>query len=182
MPELTLAPQNLFVGLVLPDVAGVTLLPSPIRHRLAFQVDSATVEAGAMEAGFPALPACLRATIVDRTSLLRLGPDEWLLLGEAEFSALMREMAGSGAIELSHGYAGIVWNGPRTMLALAAGCPLDMHLRAFPRGMVTRTLYGKCDIVLWRQEEQRFYMEVPRSYLAAILGFFAQTAQLLPAA
>jgi sarcosine oxidase subunit gamma len=47
---------------------------------------------------------------------------------------------------------------------LNAGCPLDLDERAFPVGMATRTLFMKADIVLWRVAEQKFHIEVWRSF------------------
>jgi sarcosine oxidase subunit gamma len=123
----------------------------------------------------------LRTLIADPAALLRPGPEEWLLVSKSEIPPSWREIAGPGAIEISHGYAGIECEGPRATLALSAGCPLDLHETAFPVGMATRTLLGKCEVLLWRQAEDRFHVEVPRSYLAAILAFFAETARHLPA-
>ncbi|MGL5446845.1 MAG: sarcosine oxidase subunit gamma [Rhabdaerophilum sp.] len=180
MVEPPLKPRDAFAGLVLPDVAGVALTPSPMRHRLFFQAEEQAVEMRLRATGFARAPAMLRAEIADQAALLRLGPDEWWLLSEVDFTPEMRKIAGSGAIEISHGYAGIAWVGPRAALALSAGCPLDLHISAFPIGMVTRTLYGKCEVLLWRQGEERFHIEVARSYLAAILAFFGETARHLP--
>jgi sarcosine oxidase subunit gamma len=180
MDEPVLTEQNPFEGMLLPLVAGVTLAPSPIRHRLVFQVDESKLKQRIGKAGLTAIPPVLRAKIADRFSLLRPCPDEWLLLGEGAFAPEVREIAGSGAIEISHGYAGIVWRGPRATLALSAGCPLDLHESAFPVGMATRTLYGKCEVLLWRQDSACFHMEVARSYLTAILAFFAETARRIP--
>lgn len=180
MAEMTLAACDPFEGLTLPEIAGVVLTPSRIRHRLVFQAEAAALEGVARIAGFTALPAILRAATAGGTSLLRPGPDEWWLLGEERGSQEAGQMAGPGAIDITQAYAGFILKGPRAALALSAGCPLDLDIRAFPVGMVTRTLYGKSDILLWRQEEERFHIEIVRSCLAAILGFFAQTARGLP--
>lgn len=179
MAERMLVAREALAGLVHPDVAGVALAASPIRHRLVFQAEGKALESRTRAAGFARAPEILRAETANDAALLRLGPDEWLLLSGAEFSPGMREFAGSGAIEISHGYAGIAWSGPRAALALSAGCPLDLHVSVFPVGMVTRTLYGKCEVLLWRQGKECFHMEVARSYLAAILAFFGETARYL---
>lgn len=180
MAERTLVAREAFAGLMLPAVAGVALAASPIRHRLVFQAEEKALNPRARAAGFSRIPAMLRAETAKDVALLRTGPDEWSLLSEAGFAPEMREIAGSGAIEISHGHVGITWSGPRTVLALSAGCPLDLHVSAFPVGMATRTLYGKCEVLLWRQDEERFHMEVARSYLAAILAFFGETSRRLP--
>jgi sarcosine oxidase subunit gamma len=180
MADITLSPGRVWDGQIIADIAGVTLRPSPIRHRFLFQADERELEARMLAAGLAPPPGILRARIIDSVTLLRPGPDEWLLVSEAEMPPNWREIAGSGAIEISHGYAGIEWSGPRMLLALSAGCPLDLHDQAFPIGMATRTLYGKSEVLLWRQEQARLHMEVPRSYLSAMLAFFAETARHLP--
>jgi sarcosine oxidase subunit gamma len=180
MADPGLSPRKVWDDLVIPEGDGVALKPSPLRHRLVFQARPHELDARMRAAGLGASPAILRALTAGGASLLHLGPDEWLLISEAEMPPKWHEIAGSGAIEITHGYAGIEWVGPRVLLALSAGCPLDLHESAFPTGMVTRTLYGKCEVMLWRQERERFHMDVPRSYLAAMLAFFGETIRHLP--
>lgn len=181
MADITLSPSNAWDGQIIADIAGVTLRPSPIRHRVLFQAAERELEGRMRAAGLARPPGILRTQTFDDVTLLRPGPDEWLLVSETEISPEWREIAGSGAIEISHGYAGIEWFGPRVLLALSAGCPLDLHLAALPVGMATRTLYGKTEVLLWRQDGERFHMDAPRSYLATILAFFGETARHLPA-
>lgn len=181
MAEPRLSPQQIWHDLAIPEGDGVVLKPSPIRHRLVFQSRPRELDSRLRAAGFVVSPPILRALTAGGASLLHLGPDEWLLLSEAEIPPEWREIAGSGAIEISHGYAGIEWSGPRVLHALSAGCLLDLHESAFPTGMATRTLYGKSEIVLWRQESGRFHMDVSRSYLTAMLAFFGEKIRHLPA-
>ena len=56
-------------------------------------------------------------------------------------------------VDVSHRQVGIVLEGPGAARLLAAGCPLDLDLRAFPVGMSTRTLLVKAEIGLWRPVE-----------------------------
>ncbi|MBN8535353.1 MAG: hypothetical protein J0L51_14840 [Rhizobiales bacterium] len=180
MADLMLTPRNAWADLTVAEIPGATLKPSPTRHRVLFQARERELETRMKAAGMAAPPAILRARMMDDVALLRPGPDEWLIVSEAEISPKWHEIAGPGAIEISHGYAGIEWCGPRVMLALSAGCPLDLHESAFPVGMASRTLYGKSEMLLWRQDHARFHMEVARSYLSAILAFFGETARHLP--
>jgi sarcosine oxidase, subunit gamma len=180
MAEATLSSSSVWEGQTIAEIAGVTLRPSPIRHRLVFQASEHELGLRMRAAGMAPPPAILRAASMENIALLRPGPDEWLLVSEAKIPSKWREIAGAGAIEISHGYAGIEWLGPRVMLALSAGCPLDWHESAFPLGMATRTLYGKSEVLVWRQGPKRFHMEVSRSYLTAILGFFGETGRFLP--
>jgi sarcosine oxidase subunit gamma len=95
---------------------------------------------------------------------LRLGPDEFLLLlPKGEIPALTLPDPYS-LVDISNRQIGIELEGPAAADMLNAGCPLDLDERAFPVGMATRTLFMKADIVLWRVAEQKFHIEVWRSF------------------
>jgi sarcosine oxidase subunit gamma len=77
-------------------------------------------------------------------------------------------------VDVSHRQIGLVIEGERAALILAAGCPLDLDIRAFPVGMCTRTLLGKAEIVLWRTAETSFHLEVARSFAPYMARFLEQ--------
>ncbi len=117
------------------------------------------------------------AAQADRAALW-LGPDEWLLIAEESAAdlgpKLEKALAGvfHSLVDVSHRQVGIALEGLGAARLLAAGCPLDLDLRAFPVGMSTRTLLVKAEIGLWRREENVFRIEVLRSfapYVARIL-------------
>ena len=122
--------------------------------------------------------ACRAVREADRAALW-LGPDEWLLLSktEAEPAGLAVAIeAAVGAVphalvDVSHRQVGISVAGPGAALLLNAGCPLDLDLRAFPIGMSTRTVLAKADIALWREAEDRFWIEVGRSFAPYLLAY-----------
>ena len=60
---------------------------------------------------------------------------------------------------------------------LSAGCPLDLHLRAFPVGMCTRTLLAKAPIVLWRTAAEEFHLEVWRSLAPYVQQLLREVAR-----
>ena len=96
-------------------------------------------------------------------SALCLGPDEWLLL--LPDSAPPPEVTGVHALtDIGHRNVGIVVNGPAAATLLQTGCPLDLALAAFPVGKATRTLYETVEIVLWRQADDQFHVEVWRTF------------------
>jgi sarcosine oxidase subunit gamma len=56
---------------------------------------------------------------------------------------------------------------------LNAGCPQDLSLAAFPVGAVSRTLFGKAEVVIFRVTEDTFRLECWRSfaeYVGGLLG------------
>lgn len=128
--------------------------------------------------GLEALPPILHAAGITGGSLLRIGPGEALLVGET--GADFPEKAGlpeNSFIEISHSMMGFQLSGRHAEALLALGCPLDMQLRAFPVGMVTRTVFAKFDLLLWRTGPANFRLLVAKS---ATLAFIAHLGAVFP--
>jgi len=157
-----------------------TLAPA-CRHILRGE---AAVIADAAAALGLALPATCRASERDHRALLWLGPDEFLLITPLETLAAVAaalEQALNGAVhscvDVSHRQVALELAGPSVATVLAAGCPLDLDLEAFPVGMCTRTLFGKAEIVLWRTAVGTFRLEVARSFAAYVSRLVAVAAR-----
>jgi sarcosine oxidase subunit gamma len=110
--------------------------------------------------------AC-RAREGDGCAALWLGPDEQLLLvQQSEWSDVRAALAATlsamphSLVDISQRQIALHISGPRAADLLSAGCPLDLHPRAFPVGMCTRTLLAKAPIVLWRTAADEFHLEV----------------------
>ena len=128
-----------------------------------------------------ALPTTpLRAERANDRAALWLGPDEWLLLSPVEdgrelFTAISIALGSvpASVVDVSHRQIGLDITGSSAADLLAAGCPLDLDLSAFPVGMCTRTLLAKAEAMLWRCAPDDFHLEVQRSfapYVAAVLN------------
>jgi sarcosine oxidase, subunit gamma len=91
-----------------------------------------------------------------------LGPDEWLLRAAA--GTVIPDGAGlSMAItDISERALCLIVEGPRAAQILMSGCPLD--LETFAVGRATRTIYETVEIILIRDAEDRFHVEVWRSF------------------
>lgn len=91
-----------------------------------------------------------------------LGPDEWLFRGEA--SAAMPTGAGLpvAITDVSERSICLVINGPRAAELLMTGCPLDLD--NFAVGRATRTIYETVEVIIIRDAEDRFQVEVWRSF------------------
>lgn len=115
---------------------------------------------------------------------LWLGPDEWLLIGPASgdpAAALAQLREFHSAVDISHRNVGFLIVGKKAEATLAAGCPQDLSLAAFPVGACSRTLFGKIEIVLWRMAEDKFRLECWRSftdYAAKLLAEAARDASI----
>ncbi len=108
----------------------------------------------------------------DDLAALWLGPDEWLILTpadraeevagrlraefRAEFTAITDVSAASAVIRLT---------GPRVRDVLAAGCPLDLHPRAFHVGRCAQTILAKATATIVQVDDApTFDLFVRRSF------------------
>jgi sarcosine oxidase subunit gamma len=90
-------------------------------------------------------------------ALLWLGPDEWLVkstqaaatLAPTLQAALTAEFA--AVTDVSSAYAVFRLFGARVPAVLQAGCPLDLHPRAFGEGQCAQSHFFKTQILLWRE-------------------------------
>ena len=141
------------------DLPGLTVRAAPpvVRHKLY----------GASPMDLPRDPC--RARDLAGGTALWLGPEEWLLLGAADFQA-------DSVVDVSHAFAGLDVTGALAADTLNAGCPLDLDLAAFPVGMCTRTILGKAEIILWRRDAEWFRIEIARSFAAYVLAFLRESA------
>ncbi|RUM98436.1 sarcosine oxidase [Pseudaminobacter arsenicus] len=106
---------------------------------------------------------------------LCLGPDEWQLMAplderdalEAAFAALYAKVPHS-LVDISHREVGIVVEGRDAALALRSACPLDLDEMAV--GSATRTIFDKAQIVLIRQGQDSFRIEVWQSFADHVWG------------
>jgi sarcosine oxidase subunit gamma len=156
--------------------ANVSLTAAPSASRFVLRgVDAVTAVGVAFGVAIPDKPLT-SATSGDRGALW-LGPDEWLLLApEAETAALYRQLTTAldgiacALVDVSHRQIALLLEGPKATAILNAGVPLDLSLAAFPVGMVTRTIFEKAEIVLWRTGPQAFHLEVWRSFAPYVLA------------
>jgi sarcosine oxidase subunit gamma len=171
--------RSVLDGHALPANAKVKATPLPFATRLNLRGGADVVAPVAKAFGLAPPSKPLASAASGERAALWLGPDEWLLLAEESASGLMGDLEKAlGAVfhnlvDISHRQVGLAVEGPGAARLLAAGCPLDLDLAAFPVGMSTRTLLVKAEIGLWRREENVFRIEVLRSfapYVARILN------------
>lgn len=168
----------------LAERAPAAISPCPPATRFIFRgpAEAARLCGRAFGCDLPFEPC--RARQAGERAALWLGPDEWLLVssdaGEtAALFAAIETALGSMAhslVDVSHRQIGVDVSGPGAATLINAGCPLDLDIRAFPVGMSTRTVLAKADITLWRVAEDRFRIEVARSFSPYLLAFLADAA------
>lgn len=126
-----------------------------------------------------ARPERLRATVNGQRAALWLGPDEILAFTEAGAVPLLNYGQGvdGAVVAVGDKFAGLRLDGPKVEAVLAAHCPQDVSLASFPVGKVSRTLYAKAEIVLWRTAASSFRVEVVRSFLPYVVAVMSMAAQ-----
>jgi sarcosine oxidase subunit gamma len=162
------------VALPATDKVAVTISPAASRFVLRGAAD---IAAAASAVFGVALPQHLNRAEGQGRVVIMIGPDEWLLIAENEdTTSLGQKLEAAMAdrphslVDISHRQIGFDVKGRLATLALSSGCPLDMRRDAFPIGMATRTIFHKAEIILWRQAEDCFRIEVWRSFAPYLIG------------
>jgi sarcosine oxidase subunit gamma len=152
--------------------------------RLVFRGDAAARAAAARAFGVELPATACRAATQGSRAALWLGPDEHLLLAPddetADLEASIASALGSQShslVDVSHRQVGFKVHGPHAAWLLESQCPLPLHLRDFPVGMCTRTLFGKAEIVLWRPDTEVFRLEVWRSFSPYVVQMLLEVAR-----
>lgn len=164
-------------GTALPDGSRLSVRVAPPFARSILRGGPDLVAAAAPLLGLtlPTAPNCVAQGPDGTQTAIWLGPDEWLLIASAGSTAAALRAPALAAvphslIDVSHRQIGLVLSGPLAARVLSAGCPLDLRLSALPPGMATRTIFLKSEIVLWRQADERFHIEVWRSFAPYLVG------------
>lgn len=96
--------------------------------------------------------------------IMCLGPDEWYLRSEAGTAIPTGEGLAVVVTDVSERSICLIVEGRRASEILMAGCPLDLD--QFAVGRATRTIYETVEIIIMRDAEDRFHVEVWRSFAA----------------
>jgi sarcosine oxidase subunit gamma len=135
----------------------VAIVEEPFVTMVDLRVDPSGPGAGAAaELLGVELPAAASTYVKNAdTTVIWLGPDEWLVTGTAlagpELEERLREAVAS------HGGAAVDVSGQRTTLrlrgshsrdVLAKGCALDLHPPAFGEGTAAQTMVGQAGVIL----------------------------------
>jgi sarcosine oxidase, subunit gamma len=91
-----------------------------------------------------------------------LGPDEWLLRAPAGASIPMGAGLAIAVTDVSERSVCLIVEGPKAAQIIMSGCPQDLD--KFAVGKASRTIYETVEIILIRDAEKRFHIEVWRSF------------------
>ena len=138
----------------------------------------------AMREGFGLeLPDRPRRVTAGDLALVWAGPGQWLAVGEGEFAddiegRLAARLSGLAAVaDQSDGRMVLRLAGPRLREALAKGCPVDLHPRAFAPGDTALTAIAYMGVHLWQLDPApTFEIAVSRSYAESFWRWLTASA------
>ena len=91
-----------------------------------------------------------------------LGPDEWLMRAEVDTSIPTGAGLPVAITNVSERSVCLVVEGSRAAAIIMSGCPQDLD--QFAVGKASRTIFETVEIILIREAEERFHLEVWRSF------------------
>ena len=136
--------------------AGVRLSHAPAKARYSLRARDAAVLEGVLGRTLP-------GKIGDTAEgIACLGPDEWYALLPESTSLPRGEGLPVSVVDVSSRALGFVLEGQGALAVLSSGCPLDLARMGV--GRATRTVFETVEIVVWRESEDRWHVEVWRSF------------------
>lgn len=157
----------------------------PPASRLSLRVKVSGEETLGTVAGLRLDLPIIRFAAADERLAARLGPDEWLLIGapsqaDSLSSAIAAALPGRShvIVDVSQASVAFAVEGADASNILNTGCPLDLDSRHFSIGCATRTVLGKCEMVLFRLNESEFRVECWRSFGEYVHAFLLDAAAL----
>ena len=115
------------------------------------------------------------------------GPEEWFVIGQEEGTSGLRvalrqaipETDGA-VVDVSSGFTLFSLEDRQARDLIAAGCPIDVHPRAFGPGRCAQTLFAGVGITLLQRDEMpRFEMMVRRSHAHWLWRWMEASAELV---
>jgi sarcosine oxidase, subunit gamma len=91
-----------------------------------------------------------------------LGPDEWLMRAPTGTTVPMGAGLTVVVTDVSERSICLIVEGAKAAQIIMSGCPQDLD--TFPVGKASRTIYETVEIILIREAEERFHIEVWRSF------------------
>lgn len=170
------------------SLADVSILKAAPMTRLSLRVREAAIAAAgdAFGAKLPVTP--LGNETGEKRAALWMGPDEWTLLApedelDAVFQAIEDKLAGQphSLVDVSHRSEALIISGEKAAWLLNTGIFIDFSLEEFPVGTVTRTIFHKSPVMVWRTGVDTFVVEAWVSFMDYVAGILTGSAQELAA-
>jgi len=169
--------------------ADVSILKAVPVTRLSYRGREASLKAAgdAFGVALPVKP--LSNATAPKRAALWMGPDEWTLLApedelNAVFEAIEARLSDTphALVDVSHRSQALIVSGSKAEWLLNTGIFIDLSLDSFPVGTVTRTLFHKAPVLVWRIGPDTFLVEAWVSFMDYVAGLLVQAGQELAAA
>ena len=169
--------------------SSVSILKAAPITRLSLRLREGSItDAGtAFGASLPTKP--LASETATKRAALWMGPDEWTLLAPEEellavFDGIEVKLADTpySLVDISERSEAIIVSGEKAVWLLNTGIFIDFSLEAFPVGTVSRTVFHKSPVMIWRTGPDTFVVEAWVSFMDYVAGLLVQSAQELEAA
>lgn len=171
------------------SLGDVSILKAVPVTRLSFRARPAALDDAGSAFG-AALPAeALACEVAPKRVALWMGPDEWTLMAPEEdldtlFEAIESKLKDQphALVDISERSEAIIVSGEKATWLLNTGIFIDFSLDAFPVGTVTRTIFHKSPVMVWRTGADTFVVEAWVSFMDYVSGLLVQSAGELDAA
>jgi sarcosine oxidase subunit gamma len=153
----------------------LTVRPAADTARFSLRIDPSEIAQASNAFGLDLPGKIGEIAVSQERSAACLGPDEWFLkmslsgqqAVETAFADLYTTVPHS-LVDVGHRDVGIEIEGADAALALRSAIPFDVEAMPVPSGC--RTIFDKTQIVLVREAEDRFRIEVWRSFADHVWG------------
>lgn len=163
------------------SIEGIALTPKPRGERVALRAAPSAITKinKALSINLPKKPKSSASK--GGITALWIGPDEWLLLAD-EGAGILDQVSAVDSdlysvVDVSHRNTGIDVSGPLAETILSSGCPQNLAVGNFPVSAVSRTIFGKAEIVLYRTGGNSFHIECWRSFSDYVWKFLVDAAK-----
>ena len=139
--------------------------------------------------GTPLPTRPLSAELAPKRAALWMGPDEWTLLcpdadTDEVFAAVEASLAEHphSLVNITDRSEALIVSGPQATWLLNSGIFIDLTAEAFPVGKITRTIFHKSPVMLWRTGPDTFILEAWVSFAGYAGGLLVEAARDLDTA
>ncbi len=186
---MTILPSSLqpdpiqMVQLIEQDGLAITLMPED-KTRLSLRVAPSDREAFGKQIGALLPDQIGQQAQMEGGSVACLGPDEWMvsLANDPALSLKDRALTATvphALVDISSREFSLVISGADSRELLSVGCP--RNLNHFTAGKACRTLCFDVSVILWCEAEDRFRIDVWRSFAPHLASLLQQSAKALAA-
>jgi len=171
------------------NLASISILKAAPMTRLSFRGRDASLKDTGTAFGVELPLKPLSSATAPKRAAFWLGPSEWTLLApddelQAVFAGIETKLADQphALVDISDRSEALIVSGEKAVWLLNTGIFIDFSLEKFPVGTVTRTVFHKSPVLVWRTGPDTFVLEAWVSFMDYVSGLLVQSAGELQAA